>query len=1139
MEERDPLIGRKLGRYELTRALGSGGMGSVYAAIDNTLNREVAVKIVRETMYAAPGLTARFITEARVLALLNHPHIVPVFDFGSDEGVPYFVSPLVRGTTVNSLIKRGQVDEATVERILRQIGSALDYAHARSVIHRDIKPHNILLDSDGNAQLADFGIAKLEASSSITQSGFVVGSVRYTAPELFSGDLYGHRVDIYALGIVAYEMLAGQHPYADEDHTVLVVLGAISTGQRKDLGKLRPELPTCLLNAINKAISKEPELRFETAQEFIDAAFPGPAQRRAGLASSRDVGPWWQGIVNLFRRGRGSLLPNNDPVMQRNLLQEHLPWSLGQQYRIADDVTTETQVAPGWTLCPGHDRNKTAVQVQIHRFTDTWVNNVRPLMSGAARRESLVKAIEEVTGALYVVTSPVGADLLELLRALADPPAPSVQSQSPGPFTQAYEAARAQQSSPVSAQDLPQLSQGDITRPFPGWSAMPPPALKADAPDSFTAMFQSASSNPPPPPVLQPQTEFERYFLPQDKVAQGPPPLQMPSQEPSPGEFTRLFQTRPEPAAPGRPASQPPRLTEVPPVEYTRMFHVGLSQPTGEGTEPEQAAVMPDVGLTIQNCGDQAFIGRKANIVSPVFRIGQSTEADLVLAFDHALSRLHAEILFRDGGFWIRDLGSKNKTFLNGEQVDSPEGLLLMFGDRIVLGSNTQLVFVSNEVEEIADLTGKIIGSERFLLKERLHSSAKSAVYLAEDRRLESSAIVKILSPTMAAYPGYRNQFRREAAVASKLLHPHICPVIDFGEAQVASGAGGTSLYIAMRHLGGTPLQRRITGQPLSELERIGKWLDNLASALDYIHQRSITHGGVKPSSIVLDADDNAYLTDFAYATAAGEQQSRRLIGTPAYIAPERWNDALSTPAADRYSLGVLAYLLVTGFLPFESQDDVSRRTINFVRGPAPAHEMALRAGRQSTPPALSPVLAMMLASKPEERYESARAFMDAFTAAMQPTREPVKPLMRPLVFISHQRSASGWLAKQIKDELEKHGFDTFLDAQQTDTAGRFKRKIEQNIERCSVFLCLLTEQSLNQPWVDREIAYAVSKGKPMIPVFQDSWTQPATIDDLAPHQQELLMWDGVEFRSYQRHQVDASFRWLLDTLHHILQRAE
>lgn len=977
MQDSENLVGRTLGRYQLTRLLGSGGMGAVYEAVDTGLKREVAVKILHRSAAGDSSIVERFIAEARVVAQFDHPHIVPVFDFGDEQGLLYFVSPLIRGATLSALIERGRLDQQTTRRILQQVGSAVDYAHARGVIHRDIKPQNILLDEQGNAKLTDFGIAKSDWNPNNTQSGFLFGTVRYMAPEAMQGQSVDHRVDIYALGVVAYEMLSGTHPLSTE-HTAFGILLASARGQHPSLASIRPDLPKALASSVQKAMAVDPAERFGTAADFLRSAFSGAPE---------------------------------SPSRKGTFLQ---------------------------------------------------------------------RALRMLTG------SEMDAD-----AGTGDQGAPTPHAEAAGP-SGALMASAPHQPVPLS--------------PVAPSQALPPSSPKA-TPGEFTGIFGPAPAPPPPTPWTT-------------------------------GAFTSIFTTTPElPPGPNAPPVPPAAAAPREPGEFTRMFQVG-TEAVADAPLPSAALTLPDVAFTIQRCNDPAFVGRKTNVTTPVFRIGRSSAADLVLAFDRAVSHIHAEVVFQDGGFRLRDAGSSNGIFLNGKRLAPGELALLMFGARIVLGSNTQLVFVSNEVEEMSDFSGQVIGFERFCLKELLHSSAKSSVYLAEDRRLDAEAVIKILSPRMASYPGYREQFKREAAIASKLLHPHICDVIDFGEAQFGAPPS-TSLYVAMRHLGGTSLNRRMAqGEPFP-VERIAVWLEQLASALDFIHRQSVTHGSIKPSAVVFDSDDACYLTDFAFAATAGDEQNRTLIGTPAYLAPEQWETGLSTPASDLYSLGVLAYLLVTGFLPFENQEDPNIRAVNLTRGPVPAHELAARSGKPGVPPLVSPVLAKMLAAHPEERFGNAQAFAAAFGQAVRAPVTPPPAPRRPLIFISHQRTASGWLAIRIKDELESRGYQVFVDSQQTDTAGRFPRKIEHSIDRSAIVICLLAQGTLNSTWVNREIEYAVSKGKPMIPVFQDTWAHPAALESLPTHIQQLLDYDAVEFRSFQRHQVEASLQWLAESVEQLLQPPE
>ncbi|HEX2991671.1 MAG TPA: serine/threonine-protein kinase, partial [Anaerolineales bacterium] len=205
----------KIGLYEIKSELGRGGMATVYRAYDPRFEREVAVKVLpRELLHADPQFRLRFEREAKIIAQLEHTAIVPVYDVGEADGQPYFVMRYMNGGSLSDRIKAGvmEVDEAA--RILGAFAPGLDEAHARGIVHRDIKPSNILFDKRGNPYISDFGIAKLtQAQSGNVTGSAIIGTPAYMAPEQAQGDDIDGRADIYALGIILFEMVTGKQPY--------------------------------------------------------------------------------------------------------------------------------------------------------------------------------------------------------------------------------------------------------------------------------------------------------------------------------------------------------------------------------------------------------------------------------------------------------------------------------------------------------------------------------------------------------------------------------------------------------------------------------------------------------------------------------------------------------------------------------------------------------------------------------------------------------------------------------------------------------------------------------------------------------------------------------------------------------------
>ncbi|HJS47613.1 MAG TPA: serine/threonine-protein kinase, partial [Gemmatimonadales bacterium] len=262
------------GRYALGQELGRGGMGLVLLARDRTLDREVAVKVIHPQLADHGPIGDRFLTEARTVARLRHPNIVTVHEAGEAAGLLYFVMDRVPGETLRDRIQReGRLPVATVARIVTDLADALDAAARAGVVHRDIKPENVLLEEGtGRALLVDFGVARLTAGENRPEStgpGMAVGTPAYMSPEQATGeDTVDPRSDIYALGVVAYEMLTGTPPFTGP-HRV-VVSHHIST-RPVPVQRIRAETPAPLARAVMRALEKAPAERWQSGREFREA----------------------------------------------------------------------------------------------------------------------------------------------------------------------------------------------------------------------------------------------------------------------------------------------------------------------------------------------------------------------------------------------------------------------------------------------------------------------------------------------------------------------------------------------------------------------------------------------------------------------------------------------------------------------------------------------------------------------------------------------------------------------------------------------------------------------------------------------------------------------------------------------------
>ena len=263
------LIGRMLAnRYEILEKIGNGGMATVYKAKCHVLNRFVAVKVLKEEFITDIDFIKRFRSEAQTAASLTHPNIVSIYDVGNEGDVYYIVMELIQGKTLKEIIvEDGKLSWKWSVNIAIQIASALETAHKNNLIHRDIKPHNIIITEDGMAKVTDFGIAKAVSNSTITAFGTTIGSVHYFSPEHAKGGVTDAKSDIYSLGIVMYEMLTGRVPF-DADTPVSVALMQVQE-EPIEPRKLNPQIPISVNNIILKAMQKDPADRYQNATEML------------------------------------------------------------------------------------------------------------------------------------------------------------------------------------------------------------------------------------------------------------------------------------------------------------------------------------------------------------------------------------------------------------------------------------------------------------------------------------------------------------------------------------------------------------------------------------------------------------------------------------------------------------------------------------------------------------------------------------------------------------------------------------------------------------------------------------------------------------------------------------------------------
>ncbi len=284
------MSGKMIGRYEIRGELGRGGMATVYLAYDPVLEREVALKVLPTYFAHEPEFSARFATEAKTVAALEHNAIVSMYDYGEDGEWPYFVMQIMKGGSLKEKIEQGTLSVAEAAAILKRVGSALDRAHSRNLIHRDLKPGNIMFDEDDDAYLTDFGIVKLaEGSENFTQTGNTLGTPAYMSPEQARGvEVIDARSDIYALGVILYEMLTGDVPYKSETTIGQAMMHIMEPVPQ--ILEAKADLPEAIQAVIDKAMAKKREERYETAGALAKAV-AAVADGRATAVAVPEVAP--------------------------------------------------------------------------------------------------------------------------------------------------------------------------------------------------------------------------------------------------------------------------------------------------------------------------------------------------------------------------------------------------------------------------------------------------------------------------------------------------------------------------------------------------------------------------------------------------------------------------------------------------------------------------------------------------------------------------------------------------------------------------------------------------------------------------------------------------------------------------------
>lgn len=296
--------GDVLGKYEIVREIGRGGMGAVYEALDRTLGRCVALKVLRSELTASREMLERFLAEARAAAAVSHPNVVTLYEVGEFEGTHFIAMELLSDDLGRLIHRSGAMAIDDVRRLGFEIAAGLGAAHRAGLIHRDVKPSNVMLTADGTAKLVDFGIARLGEGVGLTRTGLAMGTPTYMSPEQGTGAAVDHRTDLYSLGIMLFEMLTGRVPY--DASTAVGVLYQHAHAPLPDVRSVRPDAPAWLAEVIGRCLAKSPEGRFADADQVARALQTGAAPMAPAPPATMPIAPQ---PAPRTAQGRGWLLP--------------------------------------------------------------------------------------------------------------------------------------------------------------------------------------------------------------------------------------------------------------------------------------------------------------------------------------------------------------------------------------------------------------------------------------------------------------------------------------------------------------------------------------------------------------------------------------------------------------------------------------------------------------------------------------------------------------------------------------------------------------------------------------------------------------------------------------------------------------
>ena len=402
----------RIGRFEISGELGRGGMSVVYRGVDPVMQRATALKVIRKTDLdpaEAPAILDRFKREAQAAGSLHHPNIVAIYEYGEDETFEWIAMELVEGRTLRDHLLAGwRPDLTRLPSVLAQLLEALDYSHGRGVVHRDVKPGNILVSDMGVAKMSDFGIARVERSH-LTQQGEVLGTPFYMAPEQYEGHAIDERTDIYSAGVIVYEVLCGRRPFDGQGGNLM---RQILQEPPPPASNFEPRLPVTIDMVLGRALAKRPENRYRGAREFLDAlhkAFPG----RAAAVALTTMLPPLSGIagnVGALRRALGSSVAPESAKQPEPAPSE-------QTVSMPAPITAPVKPALRKPAVLFVDDEERVLNALAHLFRDTY--DVETANGGALALERLRARRFHVLVSDQRMPEMIGVELLRQAKAVA------------------------------------------------------------------------------------------------------------------------------------------------------------------------------------------------------------------------------------------------------------------------------------------------------------------------------------------------------------------------------------------------------------------------------------------------------------------------------------------------------------------------------------------------------------------------------------------------------------------------------------------------------------------------------------------------------------------------------------------------